>query len=501
MAMTADPTVDPQKPELTRTAQLRRAYGVALAGSVAGLGLCFALGVNLDDDGAFLLFAPTVLAAAAMGGAGPGLLAATVGAVAEPIWATSQGRHLPAIGLGLFVLLSAAMAYLGERMQVTRARNAIRARRLREREAHLQSILDTVPDAMIITDEKGVMQSLSSTAERLFGWSQAEAVGQNVAVLMPGPYKDAHDTYMQHYVDTGEKRIIGIGRVVAGQRRDGTTFPMHLSVSEANLGSRRSFTGFVRDLTEREQTEARLQQLQSELVHISRLTAMGEMASTLAHELNQPLSAIANYLRGSRRLLEKGDPADRPRLSEALGKAADQAVRAGEVIQRLRQFVGRGETEKRIERLPDLIDEASLLALIGARELGVRVTKTYDPNCEIALVDRVQIQQVALNLLRNAIDAMRDSSRRDLSVTVSPAADGFIAVRISDTGSGISDETLARLFEPFMTTKKEGMGVGLSICRTIVESHGGAIWAENNPAGGATFTFTLPMVSEAAAGV
>jgi two-component system sensor kinase FixL len=271
---------------------------------------------------------------------------------------------------------------------------------------------------------------------------------------------------------------------------------MHLSVGEMRVGESRYFTGFMRDLTDREETENRLRDLQSELVHVSRLTAMGEMASALAHELNQPLSAIANYLRGSRRLLERGDPADRPRLSEALGKAADQALRAGDVIHRLREFVGRGESEKRIENLRKLIEESADLALLGARELGVRVTMRLDPDCELALVDRVQIQQVLLNLLRNGLDAMRATPKRDLAVALQPAADGLVMVSVSDTGSGISAETMAKLFQPFMTTKKDGMGVGLSICRTIVEAHGGAIWAEANPDGGATFRFTLPSASE-----
>ena len=362
--------------------------------------------------------------------------------------------------------------------------------------AYLRSILNTVPDAMIVIDEKGMMQSFSPAAERLFGWTSPEVIGQSVDILMPSPYRTAHDGYMERYKATAVPRIIGIGRVVAGQRRDGSSFPMHLWVGEMRVVDRRFFTGFIRDLTEREQTQARLQELQAELVHVSRLTAMGEMASALAHELNQPLSAIANYLRGSRRLLANGDPADQERLSEALGKAADQAMRAGSVIQRLRQFVGRGETEKTVENLPKLIEEASALGLVGARELGVHVTMTFDPACDQALVDRVQIQQVVINLLRNAVDAMRDAPKRELLVALSATMDGFIAVRISDTGSGIGEETLPRLFEPFMTTKKEGMGVGLSICRTIIESHGGTIWAQNNPRGGATFTFTMPRLTE-----
>jgi two-component system sensor kinase FixL len=367
---------------------------------------------------------------------------------------------------------------------------------LAEREAHLRSILDTVPDAMVVIDTLGIIQSFSAAAERLFGYAADEAIGRNVNILMPPPDQAQHDDYIARYLHTGDRRIIGVGRVVVGQRRDGSTFSMHLSVGEMRVGDRRFFTGFARDLTEREQTEARLQALQSELAHVSRLTAMGEMASALAHELNQPLSAIANYLRGSRRLLDRGDPTDLPRLSEALNKAADQALRAGKVIHRLREFVGRGETERHIENLPKLIEEAGALALVGAGEMGVRVSMRFDPTVETALVDRVQFQQVLINLLRNALDAMRGAPRRDLDVTLASHDDRFIAVSVSDTGSGINEETLARLFEPFMTTKKDGMGVGLSICKTIVEAHGGTIWAENNPGAGVTFRFTLPHALE-----
>ena len=248
------------------------------------------------------------------------------------------------------------------------------------REAHLQSILDTVPEAMIVIDERGIMQSFSSAAERLFGYRAAEAIGQNVKILMPSPYREGHDGYLQRYKNTGERRIIGIGRVVVGQRKDGSTFPMELAVGEMKSGAQRFFTGFIRDLTERQQTEARLQELQSELVHISRLTAMGEMASTLAHELNQPLSAITNYLKGSRRLLE-GEAGERPdMMRDALEKAADQAMRAGQIIRRLRDFVSRGESERRVENITKLVEEASALALVGVKDRGIRVTFQFDPS-------------------------------------------------------------------------------------------------------------------------
>ena len=473
-------------------------YVAAMAGVVVALAVREVVPAASGDRFLFMMFVPGVLLAAALGGAAPAALGSVLSLGTVVFIQVRDGQPRDLAGYALFAFIATVVCIGGERLRRTAAHYQEDQRHLREREAHLQSILDTVPDAMVVIDEKGIMQSFSSAAERLFGWTSAEAIGKNVDMLMPSPYREAHDGYLARYLRTGERRIIGIGRVVVGQRREGSTFPMELSVGEMRVGQRRFFTGFVRDLTERQMTEARLQELQSELVHVSRLTAMGEMASALAHELNQPLSAIANYLRGSRRLLDKGDPADLPRLSEALDKAAEQALRAGEVIHRLREFVGRGETERRIENVGKLIEEASALALVGARELGVRVTMTFDPAAQMVLADRVQIQQVIINLLRNAMDAMHSARRRELNVAVVADEDSFTRVSVSDTGSGLSQETLGRLFEPFMTTKKEGMGVGLSICRTIVEAHGGRIWATNNPGDGATFNFTLPNVSEAA---
>ena len=195
---------------------------------------------------------------------------------------------------------------------------------------------------------------------------------------------------------------------------------MELAVGEMKSGDRRFFTGFIRDLTERQKTEARLQELQSELVHISRLTAMGEMASTLAHELNQPLSAISNYLKGSRRLLEGSSDEKSSMMRDALEKAADQAMRAGHIIRRLRDFVSRGETERRVENITKLVEEASALALVGVKDRGIHVQFRFDPAVDLVLADRVQIQQVLLNLIRNAMDAMETSQPRDLTVAITP---------------------------------------------------------------------------------
>ncbi len=367
---------------------------------------------------------------------------------------------------------------------------------LQLREDHLRSILATVPDAMVVIDEQARIQSFSTAAEMLFGYKSSEVIGVNVRILMPSPYQEEHDGYLHRYLSTGERRIIGLGRTVTGMRKDGSTFPMELAVGEMHPGTGRFFTGFCRDLTERHKAEARIQEQQQELLHMARFTALGEMASTLAHEINQPLTAITNYLKGSRRLLEKSQDENAALLREAVERAAEQALRAGDVIRHLRDFVARGESERQVERLTTIIEEASSLALVGAREADVRVSYELDPAAELVLTDRIQIQQVLLNLMRNAVEAMEGAARRELRVVTKVRTDGMAEVSVKDTGPGLAPEVSAQLFQPFVTTKKQGMGVGLSICRTIVESHGGHIWTEPMPGGGTAFRFTLRIVEK-----
>lgn len=357
--------------------------------------------------------------------------------------------------------------------------------------ARLRSILETVPDAIITIDERGMIQSFSPAAERVFGYAPDEVLGRNVSMLMPSPYHERHDGYLARYLGTGERRIIGIGRIVSGKRKDGSTFPMELAVGEAVIAGKRLFTGFIRDITERQQTQKRLQDLQAEFLHVSRLSAMGQMGSALAHELNQPLTAIVNYLQAARRVLERERGALPERAGDALDKAAAQATRAGEIIRQLRQFVEKGQIGYRLEDVNQVVEEASALALVGAKEQDVRVMLELAPDLPAVPLDKIRIQQVVLNLVRNAIEAMAESPERRLTIRTRQLSE--VEVSVCDTGGGLPPAVRDQLFQPFVSTKPKGMGVGLSICRSIVEAHGGRIRAEAGPGGGTTFTFTLPL--------
>lgn len=448
---------------------------------------------TVSIDAIVLLSLPGIAAAAFWRGFAPGAALTLLGLLLGYLLGPERGFS-DAGSAFLFALLGAAALLTGEWATRRRRGREAAAHMLEEREAHLRSIFDTAPEAMIVINEKGIIQSYGASAERMFGWRPGEVMGHNISRLMPEPFRTQHDSYLQRYASTGEKRIIGIGRIVVGERKDGTTFPMELAVGEVRTGEARFFTGFVRDLTERQEREARLQELQAEVMHISRLSAMGEMASALAHELNQPLSAIANYMNGARRLIERAPGSD-VRVAEAIEKSAEQALRAGDIIRRLRDFLAKGEGERRVESLAKLVHEACSLALVGAKEGNVAVRYEMDPHLDRVFVDRVQIQQVIVNLVRNALDAMLGHERGELFVSTS-VDEGMAMVTVADTGHGLDPIAAERLFQPFVTTKASGMGVGLSISRTIVEAHGGRIWTEPNPGGGTIFRFTVRLARD-----
>ncbi|WP_457660455.1 oxygen sensor histidine kinase FixL [Sinorhizobium medicae] len=449
------------------------------------------------DSFLLLSLTPAVLVVAMVGGLKPITFAAGLSLLAASSLRWIENPFEPTIGeLIAFSSTLLLIVALGEVLQA--ARRAIDRTEgvVRARDAHLRSILDTVPDATVVSATDGTIVSFNAAAVRQFGYAEEEVIGQNLRILMPEPYRHEHDGYLQRYMATGEKRIIGIDRVVSGQRKDGSTFPMKLAVGEMRSGGERFFTGFIRDLTEREESAARLEQIQDELARLARLNEMGEMASTLAHELNQPLSAIANYSHGCTRLLRDMDDAVATRMREALEEVASQSLRAGQIIKHLREFVTNGETEKAPEDIRKLVGESAALALVGSREQGVRTVFEYLPDAEMVMVDRIQVQQVLINLMRNAIEAMRHVDRRELTIRTMPADPGEIAVVVEDSGGGIPEEVAGQLFKPFVTTKASGMGIGLSISKRIVEAHGGEMTVSKNAAGGATFRFTLPAYLE-----
>ncbi|MCB8877378.1 PAS domain-containing sensor histidine kinase [Acidisoma silvae] len=401
---------------------------------------------------------------------------------------TKDGRTIP-VSLTLSPILGHDQTVIGisdiaRDLSETQHFNGV----LQQREALLSTILDSNPDGLVVIDESGMIEFFSRAAERMFGYGAAEVIGRNVSMLMPEPYATAHDGYLRRYRDTGQRRIIGIGRVVAGRRKDGTTFPMDLQIGEANVPGKRCFTGFVRDLTDREDRDRRLAELQAELMHVARLSELGQMASALAHEVNQPLTAVANYLRGMRRLL---DDNSHPLLRQGLEKVAEQAERARGIVGSLRRLVKKEEHPRTAEDLEALVIETAALVLAG-KNRRVALSLDIASDAQIAFVDRVQVQQVLLNLMRNAIEAMERSPEQRLKVSAQAIGER-IEIAVTDTGPGLSDAVRARLFQPFVTTKAEGLGVGLSICRTIVEAHDGQLTVASEAGKGTTFLFSVPV--------
>jgi two-component system sensor kinase FixL len=355
-----------------------------------------------------------------------------------------------------------------------------------------QTLIGTAVDGIMVIDATGTVRIYNPACEKLFGYVKDEVVGQNISMLMPPATRREHDSYLSHYMTTGEKRIIGIGREVVGQRRDGTTFPMYLSVGDGSVGDQRVFVGIVHDISERQSHDRRIRELQQELLHVTRLTAMGQMTSALAHELNQPLTAVSNYANAARRTLEGASSPQAETARNMLEKAAGQITRAGEIIRRLREFIEKREPNHTLEDVNRIVADAAALALLGAEQANIKLDLRLAPGLPQLAMDRIQIEQVAVNLLRNAAEAMEDSAKRELTVTTSLYERDYVKIAVSDTGCGVSEVVLQRLFQPFVTTKDRGMGMGLSICRSIIDAHGGRIWATPREGGGSVFQFILP---------
>jgi two-component system sensor kinase FixL len=480
-----------------------------------------------------------------------------------------------------------------------------------------QTMMATAVDGIVVIDDHGVILFCNPACERLFQYQASELIGQNVKTLMPAPYQQEHDGYLGRYRRTGEARIIGIGREVHGRRKDGTVFPIYLSVGAGMFEAKRIFVGIIhdlseikqeiiarveqrdflalivessndaivsktldgivtswnaaaaaifgysaeemvgkpvsllfppdrlaeeqefiarvrqggqvdhhqtvrrrkdgteidvsltispirdaegkiigaatiaRDITERKAAEVSLRMLQSELSHVARLTEMGQFSASLAHELNQPLAAITNYLNVAKRMLAM--PEGQAKAADALAKAAQQTLRAGQVIRRLREFVEKRETNRMLENINKIAEDSIALGLVGAKVANIRLHTEFAHDPPLVLADRVQIQQIIINLLRNAVEAMADSPRREIFVATTYPGDGMVEITVADTGPGIPPDVAKRLFQPFVTTKSGGMGIGLAISQSIAEAHDGQLEMTPNPGGGTIFKIRLPI--------
>ena len=367
----------------------------------------------------------------------------------------------------------------------------MQARWLEANAVLLGSILEIIPDALVVIDIEGRILIFSKMAEQMFGYQADEVHGQHVAILIPERDRDAHLAFMASYQQAGEARFDGRNRRVIGRRKDGTEFPFMLQVAEAFGGGRRMIAGFLHDLSAEEAREAQFEQLQRELAHMSRVYEMGTLATTIAHELNQPLMAISNIVQTSADILRRGEPAARPVLAEALSDAGREVLRAGDILRRLRGFLSRGDLEKTLEDPCKLVEDAIYFEAARARYRNIACQVVCDAAMPRILVDRIQIQQVILNLFKNAIQSVDKDGKVVVHVESAPEAVRFAIV---DSGPGVPPERVERLFEPFSTTKSDGMGLGLPICRSIVEAHGGTIGYEPCSKNGATFSFTVPAV-------
>jgi two-component system sensor kinase FixL len=369
---------------------------------------------------------------------------------------------------------------------------------LKESEAEMRAILATVPDAMIVCDETGLIRAHSRTAETLFGFAAPDLIGRNILDLAADDHagQDAMRRRLRRIALRGQSGAWPMA--VTARRSDGERVPVSFVLGDAVVGGRRMFVAFGRDMRPDIASEEQFHRLQNQLGQVARFATMGEMGAALAHELSQPLAAIVNFL-GAAELSMQPD-GDSERAVRAVRSASAQALRASEIIRRLRVLISRGEAEMRVESITRLIREAAALALFNISSLGVRLSYAFEDEDRIIMGDGVQIQQVLVNLIRNGVDAMTGSGsmRREMIISTAMREDDFLEIDVSDTGPGIDPKILDTLFSPFTTTKSDGLGFGLSICRRIVEAHGGRLSADKNSSGGAVFRFTLPVADKEA---
>ncbi len=361
------------------------------------------------------------------------------------------------------------------------------------RELWLNSILNAAKEAIVTINHHGIMAYANHAVTALFGYELDDLLGCNINMLMPEPDKTNHDQYINHYIQTGQNKIIGSSREVVGIHKDGSKLPLELSITEFKIDNQPFFTGTLRDIRERKSKEASDKQHVEELAHVSRLGLMGEMASGISHEVNQPLAAITGYTQACLQIIQSDHP-DLNSLSEILSKTHEQTIKAGKIIHRMRDFVKSHKMQRSSININELIIDA--LALFSDyKNYDIELKLDLPDDLPTLFADSVHIEQVFLNLVKNSIDAMTElpkKKKKRLVIQTRLTAPQKIEVRITDNGPGLTEDQRIHIFTPFFTTKKTGMGMGLSISRSIIEAHHGVLRFNSSRGNGTTFYFSLP---------
>lgn len=363
-----------------------------------------------------------------------------------------------------------------------------------EADSALDALLEAAVDGIVIIDAQGQIKRFNQAAEKMFGYTESEISGCNVNRLMPEPHRGRHDSYLERFSETGEASIIGVGREVYGLRKSGETFPMFLSVGEIRGQQGKHFVGIAKDLSEVRASRDQVRQLEEQLLHADRLVILGELTAGIAHEINQPLTAIAAYADAGKKMVERNPGAPGADINSICERIAEQSRRAASVVQRLRKLVRSGTVSKARHDINQIIRNTLLLFEYELKKENIELVFLPDDSIDELYVDEIHIQQIMVNLVKNSIDAISASGVGSGRIEICVGRDsGEVLVTVSDNGPGISRKHQSRLFESFFTTKPKGVGLGLSICKTIAAAHGGNLRYEQGAQGGSRFTLSLPL--------
>jgi two-component system sensor kinase FixL len=358
----------------------------------------------------------------------------------------------------------------------------------------IDALMDAAVDAIIIIDSQAHIKRFNLAAEQMFGYREQEVRGHNVKLLMPEPHHSLHDGYIQRYGETGKAAIIGQGREVIGLRKDGEEFPMMLSVGEIEQSDDELYVGIIRDLSDMHAAQEKVRQLEEQLLHADRLVILGELTAGIAHEINQPLTAIAAYADAGRKIIDRNATPPRKEMDFICERMGEQSRRAAEVVQRLRKLVRSGTVSKSKHDINQIIRNTLLLFEYEIKRTNIELTFYPLESLQLLYVDEIQIQQILVNLVKNSLDAISEAGMTGGRIEIRIRESGpVVEISVIDNGPGVSVADQDKLFDSFFTTKPKGVGLGLSICKSISAAHGGNLRYRQGDISGSTFTLSLPL--------